>query len=511
MLSSIKVCNVERFLCISVTFLDPLFHGKKEEDTPEWPPSPMRLFQALLAGSRAGCRNSRWSSDNQDPFRAAYCWLEQCEPPQILAPEASSTVGYTLFVPNNDSDKKFDRQDRLTSKVARPHRISIGGQVPDLRKRLYYLWPIPEEQWPTARRHAELICHEARHLLTLGWGIDQTVGNGSILTNTEAALLPGRRWWSWDNDRSGQIGWRVPKEGSLKDLEDVHESFLNRMNGHRFNPTRKLKQFDSVTYRSAATLPPRSCALFELPEGVAFRQETTNEIAAILRSLVCREKHRLDFQEQFSEDSEVYLAGHTGGGEQSPHRFSYLPLPSIGHPHADGMIRRLLIAEPISGDGFHAKWAQKRLKNQVLRDKYGNERGFLLDLWRQSSHVMVGRYISESRNWSSVTPVIVPGFDDGKHAKAEKLLLKAIWQAGLPIDVVTELTMRKAPFWPGSLHPRYYHRPRYLKHFPAWHVRLQFREPISGPLAIGAGRHVGLGLMVAWDGYCGGGDKRGQT
>lgn len=498
MLSLTKICNVERFLCISVTFLDPLFHGKKDEDTPEWPPSPMRLFQALIAGSRAGCRNSRWSSDNQDPFRAAFCWLEQCEPPQILAPEVSSTVGYTLFVPNNDSDKKFDRQDRLTSKVARPHRISIGSHIRDLRQRLYYLWSIAEDQWPTARKHAELICHEARHLLTLGWGIDQTVGNGSILTNTEAALLPGRRWRSWGAARSGRFGWRVPKKGSTKDLEDVHESFLNRMDGHRFTPPQKLKQFNSAVYSSTAILPPRFSACFELPEGVAFRQETTNKVAAMLRSLVCREKHRRDFQGQFSEDSEVYLAGHTGGGEQSPHRFSYLPLPTIGHQHADGMIRRLLIAEPYGGDGLHAQWAQKRLNNQVLRDKNGNERGFLLYLWRKSSQDMVGRYTSESRNWSSVTPVILPGFDDGKLAKAEKLFLKAIRQAEFPIDAVTELTMRKAPFWPGSLHPRYYHRPRYLKHFPAWHICLQFREPISGPLALGAGRHVGLGLMAAW-------------
>ncbi|MER3462825.1 MAG: type I-U CRISPR-associated protein Cas5/Cas6, partial [Armatimonadota bacterium] len=43
-----------RHLCISVTPLDDLFHGKGDDDEPEWPPSPMRLFQALVAGSRTG-------------------------------------------------------------------------------------------------------------------------------------------------------------------------------------------------------------------------------------------------------------------------------------------------------------------------------------------------------------------------------------------------------------------------------------------------------------------------
>ncbi len=40
------------YLCISVTFLDPLYHGRLNGDrTAEWPPSPLRLYQALLAGA----------------------------------------------------------------------------------------------------------------------------------------------------------------------------------------------------------------------------------------------------------------------------------------------------------------------------------------------------------------------------------------------------------------------------------------------------------------------------
>ncbi len=488
---------MDRFLCISITLVDPFFHGKRDDDQPEWPPSPMRLFQALLAGSRAGRRNSRWSPDNENVFRSAFCWLEKCEPPQIRTPVAKPAAAYTFFVPNNDSDKKFDRQDRLTSKVARPHRISLHDRSTDIRQKLYYLWCIQEKQWPTAQQHAELLCREARHLVALGWGIDQAIGEGRILTVTEAASLPGRLWRPRHKYRpSDESGLRVPVEGSLKDIESVHQSFLKRVDGQRFNPPSKLKLFDSVMYVNAAMPPPRSRAIFELSEGTAFRTEKANEVAAMLRSLVCRKEHRHDFQEQFNEDSEVYLAGHVNGETHTPPRFSYLPLPTIGHEHADGMIRRLLIAEPYGGNGTHAKWAQKRLRNQVLRDQDRNERGVLLDLWRRTSCDMVRRYIGESRDWATVTPVVLPGFDDGKHAKAEKLFFQAVEQAGLTTDTVTDLTFRKAPFWPGSQHPRHYHRPKYLKHLPAWHVRLRFREPLSGPLALGAGRHVGLGLMA---------------
>src|SRR3990172_5523491 len=144
-----------RYLCISITFLDPLFHGKGNDETPEWPPSPMRLFQALLAGSRTGCRNREWSDAKAGAFR----WLEQRKPPLIVAPTAHpAPAARTLFVPNNDSDKKFDHQDRLTSKVVQPHRL-IGSD------QLHYLWTVEESDWASAQPHAELLCREARNLL----------------------------------------------------------------------------------------------------------------------------------------------------------------------------------------------------------------------------------------------------------------------------------------------------------------------------------------------------------
>lgn len=129
-----------------------------------------------------------------------------------------------------------------------------------------------------------------------------------------------------------------------------------------------------------------------------------------------------------------------------------------------------------------------------------NERGALLDPWRTTSDKMLERYVKDGRAWCTVTPVILPGFDDGKRAKAEKLLMAALRQADLPLDALAELTMRKAPFWPGSQHPRQYFVPDYLRHLPGWHVRLAFREPVPGPLAIGAGRHAGLGILARSDG-----------
>jgi len=261
-------------------------------------------------------------------------------------------------------------------------------------------------------------------------------------------------------------------------------------------------------------MPPRPYAAFELLDGVAFRQENARDVAAMVRSLACGEKQ--DFREQFpNDDSEVYLAGHVNGARVSPPRFSYLPLPTIGHEHSDGLIRRVLIVEPFGGDGQHAAWAQRRLLNQPLKDNDGNERGVLMNLWRRTSRGIIDRYVREAQEWATVTPVILPGFDDfrgvskeeqraGRATKAEQLFMKAVVQAGLPAEIVESFTLRKAPFWPGSAHPSRYKRPNYLdtptnRRFPAWHVYVRFREPVPGPIAIGAGRHCGLGLFARKD------------
>jgi len=508
-----------RYLCISVTLLDDLFHGCRDNQEPEWPPSPMRLFQALLAGSRLACRNGEWNGAKAEAFR----WLERQGPPMIIGPGARSPADYTLFIPNNDADKKLERQDRLSSKLVRPQRISTADCADPSLPRLHYLWAIDDEGWSEARPHCDVLCQEARRLVALGWGIDQAFADGRIISAAEAATLTGQRWYPRKGVRQAQNMLRVPKQGSLADCERAYKAFAERIRSERrgrstklsYAPPDRVRCFNKVAYLRATALPPRAYAAFELPESVAFRQEATCVVAAMLRSLACREKD--DFREQFpKDDSEVYLAGHVNGARTSPPRFSYLPLPSIGHEHSDGMIRRVLIAEPFGGDGRRAEWAQRRLLNQPLVDQDGNDRGVLMNLWRGTSNRVVNRYIGEATSWASVTPVILPGFDDfrgvskeeqqaGRATKAEELFLKAVVQAGLSPDLIESFTLRKAPFWPGSAHPRCYRRPDYLdaarnRRFPAWHVCVRFREPVPGPIAIGAARHFGLGLFAAQEG-----------
>ena len=42
---------MSRHLVLSFRFLSPWFHGRGDEDAPEWPPSPLRAFQAVVAAA----------------------------------------------------------------------------------------------------------------------------------------------------------------------------------------------------------------------------------------------------------------------------------------------------------------------------------------------------------------------------------------------------------------------------------------------------------------------------
>ena len=187
--------HIGRHLCISVTFLQPTFHGrlgKGESARPEWPPSPLRLFQAMVAGAAA-----RWGADGgrarltADSPVAAFRWLgclTETAPPIILAPRHQSGISYTLSVPNNAMDLVAAAWTRgnysnvgdanpathRTMKSVRPTHLVDGTTV-------YYLWGLPEPHTRETANHIATLTAAARSIVALGWGIDCAIGDARIL------------------------------------------------------------------------------------------------------------------------------------------------------------------------------------------------------------------------------------------------------------------------------------------------------------------------------------------
>jgi CRISPR-associated protein Csb2 len=505
------MCGTPQFLCVSVTFLQPTFHGRRERGVPEWPPSPLRVFQALVAAAAA-----RWDRvEHLAPMQAALRWLELLSPPQIVAPVGIPSSPYVISVPNNAMDlvasawcrgnttgKDAQPATHRTMKTVRPTRLSGGDTV-------HYLWALEREDSVTNDPHIARITAAARSIVALGWGIDVAIGDARLLSASEAAQLAGQRW----HVRARGQELRVPDDGTLDALVRRHDAFVKRLAHGCLTPVPPLDRFRVVCYAREAAVPPRPFAAFALrpvdptsrSPWRAFRAERAAIVAAMLRHAACRAAQAdQGHWDPVPGGSNIYVAGHTRDDPslrrgRTPPRFSYLALPSIGARHADGMIRRVLIAEPFDGDGQHADWAAARLSGADLVDE---ERGPVATLERLDEHDpgerVLPRFTGRSREWISATPVVLPGYDGLKVEKAGKLLSLACDQAGLPPGCVESFEFVGPPAHAGTVGRWFV--PSYLRKWPLRWARLVFKEEAAGPIALGAGRHCGLGVFAMFSG-----------
>lgn len=479
------------YLLLTIRFLDARFHGKGDGGEREWPPSPMRLFAALLAGAK-----SHWS----DKRREAFLWLERQPPPVIRAVAARPGSALLSYVPNNNSDSG---EIVRTPKVARPTLLDDPPVVE-------YLWRID----PGDEGHADVVAEVARHVRALGWGIDLAVGYGCVLDSPPPEHRAFAVFKPRDPDVGGGIALRVPVDNSLRSLEKAYDASLNRIRAA--GEVHDQPGPPTCGNRVYATFDIRAFCAFalETPDevSVACRPQRIKELVGMIRHLaagdpVRKAVERLNQSRVAKDpiDMDRVVLGHPprAGGP----RLSILPLPSIGHPHSDGQIRRVILAESASDDGALCRLLFRTLHNVALiaekpDDSISPSEVRLIRL--DAADHFLRFYAMSSKVWASVTPVLLPGYDDRKDHRgnqqkrldrAEQLVCKALAQAG--IDTPGGIELSRVPYWPGTLNSREYRPREKLAHYPRWHVRLTFDRSWTGPLAIGAGRHCGFGLFAA--------------
>lgn len=494
-----------RWLCIEAHFLGGRYHGRSGDGRlHQWPPNPHRLFQALVAAGNLGFRRTEFSDAKKEALR----WLERRGAPEIIVPAARKANVVRLYVPNNDLDKvarawaqgkepEKQPNELRTGKDLRPHRIDGDTAV-------RFLWPIADDEWGEARHHAETICAEARHLHALGLGIDLVTGNGRILADAEKQALPGEVWIATTDG----IGWRVPVEGSLAELSARYADQRTRVQAGRGRgaerwvmppaPPMASRETGYVRRAEGRSRPVHAFALVDA-DGTyrSFDPRRAIEVAAWLRHAAHQRAQGMKLDADFVER---FVCGHGEDASTKNDRFSYLPLPTIPFKGRDGRIRRVLVVEPFGGGGGKAQAVARRLSGaSLIEEDTGEVMADLRALSDPSSDALIGRWYvprSGSRRWGSVTPLVLPGRDDFRARKAHTLVLKALAQAGYTAPVA-EIHLQREPVFPGAEMARAYRVPAYLKEFPRTHVIITFAEPVPGPVAIGAGRHVGLGVFAA--------------
>jgi CRISPR-associated protein Csb2 len=519
-------------LLLTVRFLDDRYHGLLDRGgPPEWPPSPYRLFQALVAGVARGGElvigDDVPSNTNFTPIGQALDWLQRHtreHPPIIITPKSKSGQAITRFVPNNDGDKKFERQKRLSAKHTEPTLFLLEH---DQKPEVHYVWDIAGKMdCPVTD-----IERSARSLTTLGWGIDMAFADARLADEPKLQKLKGIRWYPKKRDWPFRDTLRVPTyddhsgECTLCDLRHCHNTSISRVeHGKPLKTVDKPRVFDRIVYTSTERPCGPQYGVFKLVDDnddtVSYPHARLIHVAGMVRHLAVElmKRHPPRDLRGLSPDQWVdqYVAGHKLSGDESdgqPHtQFSYVPLPSIGHEHTDPAVRRVMIVAPL-GDEAWLEHLMQHLDDQTLEPLSGT----MLPPGTRLQRIPEGRkdgvqkaYTRSSRVWVSFTPVILPGHDDHKPDKTRKLILKALAQSG--IEQACQFEWSACSSFPKSFSAHKYIRdentpdgkrtigyvrPDHLLHQTAVHLRLHFEHSVPGPVTLGAGRHCGFGLFAA--------------
>jgi len=497
-----------RALLIEVRWPDGRFHGVRDARetvrggnafVPEWPPSPFRLFQALVAGAYGG----RWVSEAAEEKHAAFEWLERLAPPVISAPDRETFQPVTYFVPNNDLDTKGGDPSRVNE-----IRSSKTLQTTffDSDRPVAYLWSF-EGADGCARAMAAL----ADRLHTLGHGMDAAFARAEVLDAAEAESrllgLPGSPRRPAMGARAGSAEVPCPTEGSLESLRRRHDTFIARLakaGPGRRAPTLFRQPIKSHARAVAYDWPPvrHLYELQPLDKTARFRPWPLTD--AVKLAVAVRDEAARALASSWPHEVERFVIGRGAGPGDVARRLRILPLPSIGMSHTDPDIRRVMLEIPPDHPIPQADldWA---LAGRELADDDGELNGVVLaptDDRAMSRHYGAGGGPEAWRLWRSVTPVVLPsagrsfsGGDTRAAAEAREAagVGAAIRHAGIT-TAIESVRLQREPFdLKGERAERFSSDrfdPRALRH-----VEIRFSQPVRGPLALGNGRWLGLGVM----------------
>ena len=529
-------------LCLTIRFLHDVCHGRGDHGEPEWPPSPLRAYQALVAAAAA-----RWNEHERIVHASqALQWLERQPPPLIVSPHAEpSRSSYRLYVPDNVGDKvaaSWSRGRDASLAQYRTEKDVRSTILPGQGAAVHYLWPIRESDFEP---HRAIVLAAARSITHLGWGVDMVVAQASEISQDEVEKLEGERWRP-ALDRA-PTRCRTPTEGTFQALAERHRAFLDRIGPEGFRPVAPLTAFRVVHYCRDSEPTGIPFAAFKLlkPNQTGFRTFDPTRSACVVAAMLRHAASAPAVTDALGWSDETVARFILGHGEEPGQshipvngpRLAFLGIPSIesrglGHASVVGGIRRAMLV--VLGGPAENKLEQlARLLTGTDLFEEGKSEPVALIARLPDSDGMVQRYAAPKTTWATVTPVVLPGHDDPRklqkkiapeshvegtstepqggtrhHSildrRSDYLLRKSIRHAGLPEELArhAEIEWRGVGFWPGTDVASRYVVPGYLRRFRRLHVRITWRDssgnPISvpGPICLGGGRFQGLGLFA---------------
>jgi len=491
-----------RYLTIHVLAHEGRYHGDRDEL-----PSPFRLFQALVAG--AGI-----SGPLDDQTKKALTWLEGLPgAPTIASPRLVRGQAVTMFMPNNDLDKfggdvRNIAKIRSAKKVWRPRHFDSA--VPWI-----YAWPFAVD----GETHADTICALSEKLFQLGRGVDMAWAWGEVLDQAALdALLVTYDGIVRRPSAGDGLPLSCPNKGSFKSLERRYRAPRFRTeSGQRVFVQQPKPSYQQVSYES-----PSVRHVFELRSSVDSERRVAWPLEGASSLVVAaREAARARLISAMSNrvhDVELHLVGRKPDGSNavpSENRVRITAIPSIGMHYADRAIRRLLVETPAACPlrSEDVRWA---FSGAELFDPDTVEvMGVLLSPSTDDDMLRHYGVDAAARVFRSVTPVVLP--DAGKRRRIEPTrkfaeakrglervlemsaaraaVVQALRHAGVRAPAESVRVQREPFDGAGSRVEPFAEGTRFEKE-RLWHVEIAFGAPIEGPLLLGDGRFLGLGLMA---------------
>ncbi|MDE2655109.1 MAG: type I-U CRISPR-associated protein Csb2 [Gemmatimonadota bacterium] len=461
-------------LVVSVELLHGTFRGDPDGTANtgglsrgEWPPSPSRLFAALVAADGTGrrCRVTDGSELH---------WFVRLPPPVIHADadprHQPLEPRYVVVSPRSP------RKSAHMEYVGRTGtRIRPGYRVTPRHPHVVYRWDteVPPAVFDALRRRAARVGYLGAADTPVRVRISDSMPD--VETSPAGVYQP---------DPAGDLAISVPREGDLELLDQMFDAWSTHGPGVGRSQFPALRH--RVGYRSPAgrAAVDRGGVVAWLRLGRAVAGRRVSRVTAVFKDAVLSR-----FQAIHGEPPPV-LHGH-GFRRKGFDLARYLALPDVGDARSHGHIHGLALWLPPGSD------APERARIREAAFSVSRLHGHGVDVSvRPADETGTGaatpqRWTRTARCWTSAFPVV--------HERRVPVDLQEVarWcrHAGLPAPGA--FRSARAPFVPGGvdLAPVEVNRPgrggRPYSHLMVW-----FDVPVTGPVVLGSARQRGLGLCV---------------
>jgi CRISPR-associated protein Csb2 len=449
-----------------------------DRDAEEWPPHPARVFCALLSAART------------EPELAALRWLEAQEPPTVRAAAPLGVQRRQSYVVTNSRHVKA-RGGSLTHPARTNQlRARVGSAVADPTVQMTWAARPPHDTTVLldglARRVPYLgrstgIALVAAHAHTDPAGQD---GPAPAATPDPPGTTPPEVYEPC-HLAAAEVSLRVPYPGYLDDLAALHEEG---------RPAWEVSRSRGYRRRTSPAAPATTIVPSAYTDLVTFRFAGLRPDGRLTARFTDALRGRV--MAHTPGPLPAPLHGHDADGR--PH-VAFLAMPDVGSAHADGHLLGLAVAIPDLPPAdrrsvLRGVLAARRSDDTLTLRVPGIGAVELLYQpglvrpWGARPH----RWRQGSRNWVSATPVVLDRYP--KKGREADEVRRSCRTLGLPDPV--EVTVSPQPLAAGAVRLRPGDLPEQARGRLFRHVHLVFDRPVSGPLMLGAGRYLGVGLLA---------------